>query len=51
MGTRAIIEKGKKFYATHWDGYPEELGKHLLEGMSISKIREKHNIDSTNKNT
>lgn len=51
MGTRAIIEKGNKFYATHWDGYPDDLGQHLLDGWSMKDITNTHTLDSTNKKT
>ena len=39
MGTRAIItQKGKPLFATHWDGYPDELGKGLAKAKSMSGI-------------
>lgn len=51
MGTRAIITKeGKPFIATHWDGYPESLGKDLkkmpdLTNGSIIAVAKEHSID------
>ncbi len=51
MGTRAIITKdGQPLIATHWDGYPESLGKDLsnmidLSTESLIKVAEGHSID------
>ena len=50
MGTRAIISVNKKvILATHWDGYPENLGTDLLKTKTISQIirvAKKYSIDS-----
>lgn len=41
MGTRAIVTKdGAPFIATHWDGYPECLGKNLLNCTNDADIVE-----------
>jgi hypothetical protein len=52
MGTRAVIRMNGKFmYATHWDGYPDSLGKDLLKGLgaglTIQQIADSHSIDFT----
>lgn len=53
MGTRAIITKnGKEFIATHWDGYPDGLGRDLLGNKTddeIIKVAEQHSIDCADK--
>jgi len=54
MGTRALISINKKsFIATHWDGYPSDLGKDLLESDksidSIIEITNSHSIDFADK--
>ncbi len=51
MGTRAVITlEGKPIIATHWDGYPESLGKDLLGKYTLDDIlrtaRHKHHIDA-----
>lgn len=50
MGTRAIISiDSKLMIATHWDGYPDSLGKDLLECdktlQGIITVAKKHSID------
>lgn len=53
MGTRALISKnGKPIIATHWDGNPDSLGRHLKNVKTDEKILEeasKHSIDSIDK--
>jgi hypothetical protein len=40
MGTRGLISiKGKPILATHWDSYPEALGKELA-GLRMKKLKE-----------
>ena len=52
MGTRAIIRfEGKPLVATHWDGYPESLGKDLEKAhpknpSAILRIANRHTIDA-----
>jgi hypothetical protein len=49
MGTRAMISKnGNPFIATHWDGYPENLGLDLIGTYTddeIIQVASKYNID------
>lgn len=52
MGTRALILKnGKKWVFTHWDGYPNNLGKLLCrirgksESAKLRILHEEHNVD------
>jgi hypothetical protein len=51
MGTRAmILFEGKPVAATHWDGYPDDLGKGLMKAKpknvsQILKVAAPHNID------
>ena len=49
MGTRAIITIDEKpFLATHFDGYPDDLGFELMHTKTISDIigvAKKHIID------
>jgi len=52
MGTRAMISiDGKPFIATHWDGYPESLGKDLAslaDPRMVDKliaVGQSHSID------
>ena len=55
MGTRAMIRiDGKDFAATHWDGYPEGLGKDLAALPTKSKaailtVAKEHSIDAVDK--
>jgi hypothetical protein len=53
MGTRAMITIDKKpFVATHWDGYPSELGKDLSRAKTkeaILKQAVKRSINSADK--
>ncbi len=51
IGTRAIISiDGKPMLATHWDGYPQSLGRELLECdkslESIIRVAGSHTIDA-----
>ena len=51
IGTRAIISiDGKPMLATHWDGYPQSLGRDLLECnkslQSIIRVAGSHTIDA-----
>lgn len=51
MGTRAMISvDGKPMIATHWDGYPDSLGRDLKklkskDIQSIIEVAKKHTID------
>lgn len=52
MGTRAMITwKGEPLMATHWDGYPDSLGRDLVAGritdkLSVIKAASNHGIDA-----
>ena len=51
MGTRALISiDGKPMIATHWDGYPDSLGRDLLKCErclpKVIEVAKKHSIDS-----
>jgi hypothetical protein len=50
MGTRAVVKyEGKPMLATHWDGYPTELGVYLIKSKKtvpdIIKTATRFNID------
>lgn len=53
MGTRAVIRfEGKPVFATHFDGYPEGLGKELADAKpkssaDIFRVAKKHQIDAS----
>ena len=52
MVTRAVIKFGKHFIATHYDGYPDDLGdslKHLdVKNLSnIINVAKKHIVDAS----
>ena len=55
MGTRAVIRMNGKFMlATHWDGYPDSLGKELVKlkdksSLNVVQLSAEHNIDSIHK--
>lgn len=50
MGTRAVIKFGDSFIATHWDGYPNSLGRDLFALRdrnleNIIEVAKAHSID------
>lgn len=55
MGTRAMISiDGKPMFATHWDSYPESLGKELQKLKkkdipNLLKVASKHSINFADK--
>jgi len=55
MGTRSLISiNGKLMFGTHWDGYPNSLGKNLLNCdrsiESITDVAKTHGIDFAERN-
>ena len=51
MGTRAVVHFGDTHIATHWDGYPDSLGKDLVEILpnptldAVIEVCNGHDID------